>query len=69
MQNLIVAIIVALAAFYLLRRFIRSIKTVEEDACGCGCSTCPEMSACEAPEDGFTDDAHTGFKIDNRKKE
>jgi len=56
MQNVIVAILVGVAVFLLLRKFIRSIKAVEEDTCGCGCSACPEMNTCEENPKPFVND-------------
>jgi len=44
MQNIIVAIIVALAIWYLARTLFG--KKPSQDACGCGCSGCPASAAC-----------------------
>ncbi|MBI9085301.1 MAG: FeoB-associated Cys-rich membrane protein [Desulfobacterales bacterium] len=44
MQNLIVVIIVGLAAVYVARTFFGKKKTV--GACGCGCTTCDASAAC-----------------------
>ena len=40
MQTLIVILIVALAAYYLIRRFYKSIHPSSPPACGCGCEGC-----------------------------
>ncbi|MBW1787896.1 MAG: FeoB-associated Cys-rich membrane protein [Deltaproteobacteria bacterium] len=40
MEGFIVAVIVALAVFLILRRFLRISKN--ESNCGCGCSGCAE---------------------------
>ena len=49
MQILIVAIIVVIAAVYLVRRFYRSVKVTETNICGCGCDGCSEPNTCEEP--------------------
>ena len=50
MQNLIVGIIVVLAAIYLGRRVYRSVKqTTETNTCGCSCEECTEINTCEEP--------------------
>ena len=42
----IVILIVAIAAAFLIRNFLKKFK--QEDACGCGCSSCPtDPVACE----------------------
>ncbi|MGD9368484.1 MAG: FeoB-associated Cys-rich membrane protein [Desulfobacteraceae bacterium] len=40
MQTAIVIGIVALAAFFMIRRFYNSVKKRSSSACGCGCSGC-----------------------------
>jgi hypothetical protein len=46
MQTLIVILIVAIAAAFLIRNFLKKFK--HEDACGCGCSSCPtDPASCE----------------------
>jgi len=39
MQSLIVVLIVAIAAAFLIRNFLKKFK--RQDTCGCGCSSCP----------------------------
>ena len=50
MQTLIVVLIVAIAAAFLIRNFLKKFK--QEKACGCGCSSCPvNPDTCEeSPE-------------------
>jgi hypothetical protein len=50
MQTLIVILIVAIAAAFLIRNFLKKFK--QEKACGCGCSSCPaDPASCgENPE-------------------
>ena len=46
MQTLIVILIVAIAAAFLIRRFLKKFK--QEEACDCGCSSCPtDAASCE----------------------
>jgi hypothetical protein len=46
MQTLIVILIVAIAAAFLIRKFLKNFKP--EDTCGCGCSSCPaDPASCE----------------------
>lgn len=58
MQGILVALIVALAAAYLIRRFYRSFKAASDrrhpaGGCGCGCSGCDSVGTCsEADLDG-----------------
>jgi membrane protein implicated in regulation of membrane protease activity len=40
MQNVIVFIILTIAALYLVRRFLKSLKKTPQGQCGCGCSGC-----------------------------
>jgi len=50
MQTLIVILIVAIAAAFLIRNFLKKFK--HEEACGCGCSSCPtDPDACEENPD------------------
>ena len=49
-ETLIVAGIVAIAAIYLLRRFL---KKGAQPSCGCGCTGCGQASSCSgADQDG-----------------
>ncbi len=46
MQTLIVILIVAVAAAFLIRNFLKKFK--QQDTCGCGSSTCPaDAASCE----------------------
>jgi hypothetical protein len=46
MQTLIVILIVAIAAAFLIRNFLKKFK--QEDQCGCGCASCPtDPTFCE----------------------
>jgi hypothetical protein len=51
MQTLIVILIVAVAAAFLTRSFLKKFK--RQDSCGCGCSSCPvDPASCEEnPQD------------------
>ena len=50
MENLIVIIIVGVAAGLLARHYYKKYK--KGNQCGCDCSTCPtDTSACEFPEE------------------
>ncbi|MBW2435734.1 MAG: FeoB-associated Cys-rich membrane protein [Deltaproteobacteria bacterium] len=51
MQTIIVIIIVAIAAAFLIRKFLKNFK--QEDPCSCGCSSCPADTAatCEDKPD------------------
>jgi len=40
MQTAIVIVIVAIAAFFITRRFYRSLKGSSASTCGCGCNGC-----------------------------
>jgi hypothetical protein len=53
MQSVIVILIVAIAAAFLIRNFIKKFK--QEDACSCGCSSCPADTAatCEDKPDNY----------------
>ena len=51
MQNIIVAIIVIAAVWYLGRRFYRNAKALEQDACGCGCDGCTQVNICDEMPD------------------
>jgi hypothetical protein len=48
MQIFIVAITVALAAFYAVWVIFRRAKRKED--CSCGCSSCPSAASCEDPK-------------------
>jgi hypothetical protein len=48
MQTIIVIIIVAIAAAFLIRKFLKNLK--QEDACSCGCSSCPADTAATCEE-------------------
>jgi hypothetical protein len=46
MQTFIVILIVAIAAAFLIRNFLKKFK--RREACGCGCSSCPvDPATCE----------------------
>jgi FeoB-associated Cys-rich membrane protein len=46
MQTLIVILIVAVAAAFLIRNFLKKFK--EQGQCDCGCSACPaDPASCE----------------------
>jgi hypothetical protein len=47
LQTILVILIVAGAAFYLVRRFYNSLKKSDSSACGCGCSGCDIARSCE----------------------
>jgi len=47
MEIFIVAIIVGLAAVFLIRRLLRSFRIEETNACDCGCSGCQQTTICE----------------------
>jgi hypothetical protein len=50
MQTLIVILIVAVAAAFLIRNFLKKIK--KEDQCGCGCTSCSaDPASCEENPD------------------
>jgi len=49
MENILVILIVGIAAFFLGRSYYKKYK--KSDACGCGCSACPtDTDSCELPE-------------------
>jgi len=49
MENLLVILIVGLAAFFIGRSYYR--KYTKKDQCSCGCTACPtDASSCELPE-------------------
>jgi hypothetical protein len=50
MQTFIVILIVAIAAVFLIRKFLKKFKS--ETACSCGCSSCPvDPASCEENPD------------------
>jgi hypothetical protein len=50
MQTFIVIFIVAVAAAFLVRNFLKKFK--QQDQCGCGCSACPvDAASCEENPD------------------
>ena len=50
MQNIIVILIVALAAGFIGRSFYKKFIK-KNQSCSCGCSSCPtDVSTCELPE-------------------
>jgi hypothetical protein len=53
MQTAIVVIIVALAAFFMIRRFYTSVRKDDSSACGCGCDGCgpPQKQNCTEIKD------------------
>jgi len=49
MENIIVIIIVGLAAFFLGRSYYKKYK--KKGQCSCGCTSCPvDESACDLPQ-------------------
>ncbi|MGD2098152.1 MAG: FeoB-associated Cys-rich membrane protein [Desulfobacterales bacterium] len=48
MQTIIVIIIVAIAAAFLIRKFFKKFK--QQDACSCGCASCPADTAATCEE-------------------
>jgi hypothetical protein len=40
MQTITVLLIVAVAVFYLIRRFYNSVNSKTQSTCGCGCNGC-----------------------------
>lgn len=46
METFIVVIIVAIAAIYLVKRYLRIFRPREETSCDCGCSGCGQASTC-----------------------
>ncbi|MGB5748916.1 MAG: FeoB-associated Cys-rich membrane protein [Desulfobacterales bacterium] len=49
MENLLVILIVGLAAFFIGRRYYR--KYTQKNQCSCGCTSCPtDASTCDLPE-------------------
>ncbi|MDA8137422.1 MAG: FeoB-associated Cys-rich membrane protein [Desulfobacteraceae bacterium] len=54
MQTAIVIIIVALAAFFLLRNLYLRLFKRTEPACGCGCSGCAVQHECHDPRNSTT---------------
>jgi hypothetical protein len=49
MENLLVILIVGLAAFFIGRRYYR--KYTQKNQCSCGCTSCPmDTSSCDLPE-------------------
>ena len=50
MENIIVFIIVGLAAVYLVRSYYKKYK--KGNQCSCGCTACPvDSSSCDLPEE------------------
>lgn len=50
MENIIVILIVGVAAAFMGRNFYQKFK--KKDRCDCGCSSCPaDVSSCESPEE------------------
>jgi hypothetical protein len=49
MQTVVALIIVAGAAFFLVRRICNSLKKGGPPACDCGCSGCEVSNSCEEP--------------------
>ena len=48
MQHIMVIIIVAIAAFYIGRKYYRSYKAAATTtSCSCGCDTCSSAVTCE----------------------
>ncbi len=47
MEAILVAFIIGLAAFFVIRKFYRMFKTPSASPCGCGCTSCPiQEEAC-----------------------
>jgi hypothetical protein len=40
MQTIIAILIIAAAAFFLIRRFYNSLRAKNQSTCGCGCDGC-----------------------------
>jgi hypothetical protein len=52
MQTLIVILIVAIAAAFLIRNFLKKFKQEDQCGCGCGCAACPtDPISCEENPD------------------
>ncbi|NOQ20782.1 MAG: FeoB-associated Cys-rich membrane protein [Desulfobacterales bacterium] len=52
MQTIVAILIVAIAAGFLIRNFLKKIK--KEDQCGCGCTSCPtDPASCEENPDNL----------------
>jgi hypothetical protein len=49
METILIVIIVGLAAAYLLRKFYLSVQNKAENACVCGCTSCPKENYCSDP--------------------
>jgi len=47
LQTIIVILIVACAAFYMIRRIYNSLKKSGSTSCNCGCSGCNVSQSCE----------------------
>lgn len=47
MQHILIIIIVALAAAFIIRRYYRSFKASQADPCSCGCTSCSTASSCD----------------------
>jgi len=49
MENILVFLIVGIAAFFIGRSYYKKYK--KSDQCGCGCSSCPmDTASCDLPE-------------------
>lgn len=46
MDIVIVAVIVGLAVWYMVKQFWRLLRSPPEEACGCGCAGCSQAAAC-----------------------
>ena len=46
MDTAIVLIIVGLAVFSLVRRYVRLFRSRKENTCACGCSGCSQAASC-----------------------
>ena len=61
MENLVVGVIVALAAYFMVRRVYRNIKAQNTSTCGCGCEgSCLETHTCEPDRDAQPESRKTG---------
>lgn len=47
MDKIVVFAIIAVAVFYLGRRFYRSFGGASQTGCGCGCSGCDLQQSCD----------------------
>jgi hypothetical protein len=55
MEGVLVILIVALAAGYVVRKLMKGLK--QDAACGCGCSSCGMHKTCVEPEKDASQDS------------